>query len=50
MVLKTFSLNEEICKNFQKICKENGLNMSKQIELFMKSFNHKHKKDHNYFL
>ena len=37
MVLKTFNLNEETYKKFSKFCKENGISMSKQIELFIRS-------------
>ncbi|MEK6857063.1 MAG: hypothetical protein AABX39_00570 [Nanoarchaeota archaeon] len=38
MVLKTFSVQEEVYNNFSHFCKELGMNMSKQIEMFMKSF------------
>lgn len=37
MVLKTFNLSEETYKKFSKICKENGISMSKQIEFFIRS-------------
>ena len=37
MVLKTFNLNEEVYKKFSKFCKENGISMSKQIDLFIRS-------------
>jgi hypothetical protein len=37
MVLKTFSIDEEIFKKFSGFCKKRGLIMSKQIEMFMKS-------------
>jgi len=37
MVLKTFNLDEESYRKFSKFCKENGISMSKQIEMFMKS-------------
>ncbi len=38
MVLKTFNIQEDVYKKFSKFCKEHGLSMSKQIELFMRSF------------
>ena len=38
MVLKTFNVQEDVYKKFSKFCKEHGLSMSKQIELFMRSF------------
>ena len=38
MVLKTFSIQEEVFERFSRFCRENGINMSKQIELFMGSF------------
>jgi antitoxin component of RelBE/YafQ-DinJ toxin-antitoxin module len=38
MALKTFNIQEEVYRRFSKFCKEHGLSMSKQIELFMKSF------------
>ncbi|RLE44008.1 hypothetical protein DRJ19_01455 [Candidatus Woesearchaeota archaeon] len=37
MVLKTFNVNEEVYNKFSRFCKEHGISMSKQIELFMKS-------------
>ena len=37
MVLKTFNLDEVVHKKFSKFCKENGISMSKQIELFIRS-------------
>ena len=37
MVLKTFNLEEEIYNKFSMFCKENGISMSKQINLFIKS-------------
>lgn len=37
MVLKTFNLNEEVYKQFSKFCKENGISMSKQIEIFIRA-------------
>ena len=38
MVLKTFSLQEDVYKKFAFFCRDNGLNMSKQIQMFMQSF------------
>ena len=38
MVLKTFNVEEETYKNFSKFCKELGISMSKQIEMFMEAF------------
>jgi antitoxin component of RelBE/YafQ-DinJ toxin-antitoxin module len=37
MVLKTFSVQEEIYKKFSEFCKGHGVSMSKQIEMFMES-------------
>lgn len=37
MVLKTFNVQEETYKIFSRFCKEHGISMSKQIELFMRS-------------
>ncbi len=37
MVIKTFNVSEETYKKFSSYCKENGLSMSKQIDMFMKS-------------
>ena len=38
MVIKTFSVNEIIYNKFSSFCKEHGISMSKQIEMFMGSF------------
>ena len=35
MVLKTFNLDEEVYKKFSEFCKENGISMSKQVNLFI---------------
>ena len=35
MVLKTFNLDEETYRKFSEFCRENGISMSKQINLFM---------------
>ncbi len=37
MVLKTFNVQEAVYKKFYGFCKEYGLSMSRQIELFMES-------------
>ncbi|MBT4540855.1 hypothetical protein HOC35_05055 [Candidatus Woesearchaeota archaeon] len=37
MVLKTFSVQEQVFEKFSKYCKERGMSMSKQIEIFMGS-------------
>ena len=37
MVMKTFSVQEEVYSKFSQFCKEHGINMSKQVELFMES-------------
>lgn len=37
MVLKTFSVREEVYKKFSNFCKGHGVSMSKQIEMFMES-------------
>lgn len=37
MVLKTFNVQKETYEVFSKFCKERGISMSKQIELFMRS-------------
>ncbi len=37
MVLKTFSVQEAVYSKFSGFCKQHGINMSKQIEMFMES-------------
>lgn len=37
MVLKTFNLQENTYSKFSKLCKEHGISMSKQVEIFMQS-------------
>jgi antitoxin component of RelBE/YafQ-DinJ toxin-antitoxin module len=37
MVLKTFNLDEETHRRFAEFCRENGISMSKQIDLFIRS-------------
>ncbi|MBI4919632.1 hypothetical protein HY837_06885 [archaeon] len=38
MVLKTFNVQEEVYKKFSSFCKELGISMSKQVEMFMENF------------
>ena len=37
MVLKTFNVEEESYREFSEFCKENGLSMSKQVNIFIKA-------------
>jgi len=37
MVLKTFNVDQEIYSKFSKFCKEHGLSMSKQINIFIEA-------------
>lgn len=37
MTIKTFNVDEGVYEKFLQFCKENGISMSKQIEIFMKS-------------
>ena len=37
MAIKTFNVDEEVYEKFLNFCKNNGISMSKQIEIFMKS-------------
>ena len=37
MVLKTFSVQEETYHKFSSFCKDHGISMSKQIEIFMEA-------------
>jgi len=37
MALKTFNLEEETYKKFSDFCKQNGISMSKQIDIFIKA-------------
>ena len=37
MVLKTFNVSEEVYLRFSRFCKEYGISMSKQVEMFMAS-------------
>lgn len=36
MVLKTFNIDEQTYKMFSEFCREHGISMSKQIEIFIK--------------
>ncbi len=38
MALKTFNVDKATYKKFSEFCKEQGISMSKQIELFMRFF------------
>jgi hypothetical protein len=38
MALKTFNVDPDVYKRFSGFCKGNGINMSKQVTLFMASF------------
>ena len=37
MVLKTFNIEEEVYNKFAQFCKENGISMSKQVNIFIKA-------------
>lgn len=37
MVLKTFNVEEGVYHKFSTFCKENGMSMSKQVEIFMET-------------
>ncbi len=37
MVLKTFNLNEDTYRKFSEFCKEHGISMSKQVNIFIDS-------------
>ena len=37
MVLKTFNIEEETYKKFSEFCKQNGMSMSKQVDIFIKA-------------
>jgi antitoxin component of RelBE/YafQ-DinJ toxin-antitoxin module len=37
MAIKTFNVDESVYGKFLQFCKENGISMSRQIEMFMKS-------------
>ena len=38
MVLKTFNVGEAVYNQFSSFCKEHGISMSRQVEMFMESF------------
>jgi len=37
MALKTFNVNKEVYAEFSGFCRENGISMSKQVEMFMEA-------------
>ena len=37
MALKTFNLEEAVYRRFSDFCKQHGISMSKQIEIFMQA-------------
>lgn len=37
MVLKTFNVQQEVYARFSRFCKEHGIIMSRQVEMFMES-------------
>ena len=37
MVIKTFNVNGDVYLKFSTFCKEHGISMSKQIQIFMES-------------
>ena len=37
MALKTFNIDEKVYKQYSKKCKEKGMSMSKQVEIFLKN-------------
>jgi len=37
VVLKTFNVEEKIYSKFSNFCKDHGISMSKQVQLFMES-------------
>ena len=37
MVLKTFNVEEIVYEKYAQFCKENGISMSKQINIFIKA-------------
>ena len=50
MAIKTFSIDDKIYKKYSKFCKENGINMSKQIEFFISSQLAENSKNRNKYL
>jgi len=37
MVLKTFNVQDDVYIRFSKFCKDHGLSMSRQVDMFMES-------------
>ena len=37
MAIKTFNVNEDIYAKFSAFCREHGISMSRQIQMFMES-------------
>lgn len=37
MAIKTFNIEQDTYSKFSTFCKEHGMSMSKQVEMFMKS-------------
>ena len=37
MVIKTFNLEEDVYNKFAEFCKEHGLSMSKQVNIFIQA-------------
>lgn len=37
MAVKTFNITEQVYKDFRAFCRENGLSMSRQVEIFMRA-------------
>jgi len=37
MTIKTFNVDESVYEKFMQFCRDNGISMSKQIEIFMRS-------------
>ncbi|MCB9362044.1 hypothetical protein H6504_01285 [Candidatus Woesearchaeota archaeon] len=37
MVIKTFNVDEEVYRKFSAYCKDLGLSMSKQVDMFMRT-------------
>ena len=37
MAIKTFNVNQDVYVKFSAFCKEHGMSMSKQIQMFMES-------------
>ena len=50
MVLKTFNLDEEVYGEFSEFCKENGISMSRQINIFIQAQMAKKSVDRNKLL